>query len=73
MSTSPHHVGDHAQHTPEAAAVPQAAGRGLLGLGRPDWLSDSDIAPTVFLGSRENPSALNVDRWLVAIGESHRG
>lgn len=73
MSTSPYHVGDHAQHTPEAAAMPQAAGRGLLRLDRPNWPSDSDIAPTAFLGGRENPSALNADRGLVAIGESHRG
>ena len=73
MSTSPHHLSNHDQHTPEASAMPQAAGRGLLRLDRSDWLSDRDFAPAAFLGGRGDLAALNVDRGLVAIRESHRG
>lgn len=73
MSTSLHHLGNHDQRTPDAAAVPLAARRGLLGLDRSGRPSGRDFVPAALLGGRGKPIAVNVKRWLVEIMESRRG
>lgn len=74
MSTSPHHLGNHDRHTPEAAVMPQAAGRAVLGLDRSLTGHRTRTSfPLTFLGCRGDPTTLNTDRGPGATGKSRRG
>ena len=73
MNTSPHHLGDHDQHTPEAAAMPLAAGRGVPGSDRFVRLSDFYLTSTGCLGRCMTAHSRGIGQKWAASKESSRG